>query len=135
MSDPRTRAAEAACIELGLQLLSRVLALDSELSVAEALAQLEATDATSAPVVDDNQVLVGVVLASTLASLRDDPDAEVDDAMSTLVMAATDGATIAEIAHLLAIQEVDRLPIVTGQGRLLGVVTARDVVRWFAAHL
>lgn len=120
--------------EAGLQLLTVVLALDSELSAAEALALLEAIDATSAPVVDDNQVLVGIVSASQLALLRDDPESEVEDAMSAHVVSATEGACVAEVARLLASQGLDRLPIVTSQGRLLGVVTAMDIVRWFAGR-
>ncbi|MDP1823629.1 MAG: CBS domain-containing protein [Archangium sp.] len=127
----RRRAAEAAP---ALGLLTVVLALDSELSAAEALAVLDASNVTSAPVVDDNQVLVGVVSASQLALLRDDPEAEVEDAMSTHVVAATDEASIADVLQLLARQELDRLPIVTTGGTLRGVVTAMDVVRWFAGE-
>lgn len=134
-SESRTRAIDGSTTAPGAQLMSETLPLDSELSGAEALAQLDATDAMSAPVVDDNQVLVGVVQASQLALLRLDPDAEVEDAMSRVIMAATEGATIAEVAQLMASQQIDRLPIINREGRLLGVVTALDLVRWFAGKL
>ena len=52
--------------------------------------------------------------------------------MSTFLLAATDEASIADVLQLLASQHLDRLPIVTTRGRLRGVVTAMDIVRWFA---
>lgn len=106
------------------------LVLDAELPAAEGLAMLQASHLTSAPVIDDNRLLLGLSLASSLAALAQTPDAEVDDAVTDAV-AANERLTVAEAAHVMATRELDRLPIVDDRGRLLGVLTALDVVRWF----
>lgn len=107
------------------------LVLDAELSAAEGLAMLQAAQLTSAPVIDDNRLLLGLTLASSLAALAQTPDAEVDDAVTDAI-AANERLTVTEIAHLMATRELDRLPIVDDEGHLLGVLTALDVVRWFS---
>lgn len=112
----------------------KLTVLDSEVPAATALAVLEAEGVASAPVVDDNQVLVGVVTASALARLVHDRDAEVDDAMTSMVVAINQKNTVLELARLLDDHQLDRVPVVGERARLLGVVRAVDVVRWFLAR-
>lgn len=107
------------------------LVLDAELSAAEGLAMLQASHLTSAPVIDDNRLLLGLTLASSLAAIAQIPEAEVDDAVTDAV-AANERLTVAGAAQVMALRELDRLPIVDDEGRLLGVLTALDVVRWFS---
>ena len=111
------------------------ITLDFELPVPDALAQLALTEMTSAPVVDDNHVLVGLVTTSALLLLSDDDEADVEDAMSMSVISAVEGATVAEVARLLADHGLERLPITDSAGHLVGVVTALDLLEWFAARL
>ena len=107
-----------------------VTCLDCDLLASKGLSLLNATGATSAPVVDDNGVLVGVFLAK-LASAQDER-LEVEDAMSTNLVVARQHTTVAEVARLMATHNLDRLPIVGGDGRLIGVASAMDLVRWLA---
>jgi CBS domain-containing protein len=109
--------------------------LDFELSVSAALSQLALTELTSAPVVDDNHVLVGLVTTSALLLLSDDDEADVEDAMAMSVVSAVEGATVAEVARLLAEHGLERLPITDAAGHLVGVVTALDLLEWFSARL
>lgn len=109
--------------------------LDFELPVASALSQLALAELTSAPVVDDNHVLVGLVTTSALLLLSDDDEADVEDAMSMSIVRAVEGATVAEVARLLADHGLERLPITNAAGRLVGVVTALDLLEWFSARL
>lgn len=108
---------------------------ECELSAAGALAMLAAGGLSSAPVVDDNGVLVGVVFATRLASLPHFEDVEVEDAMSTDVVTARIDATVAEVSRLMAHHNLDRIPLVMPDGRLVGVICAMDVVRWLSDRL
>ncbi len=112
-----------------------VTCLDSDLEVRAALALLDASGVPSAPVVDDNSVLVGVVSTRRLARLRDARGAEVDDAMDTDVISVSERAPIAEVARLVARHSLERVPVVTHDGHLVGMLTATDLVRWFASRL
>lgn len=108
-----------------------VTALDAELSVAEALSVLDAARLSSAPVVDDNLVLVGLVSTCELHAAEAGVDVEVEDAMTTAVVAVSDRATVADIAQVMDEHDLDRIPVVNGDGQLRGMVTAMDLVRWF----
>ncbi|MDP3234122.1 MAG: CBS domain-containing protein [Myxococcales bacterium] len=107
------------------------LVLDADLPAAEGLAMLQAAQLTSAPVIDDNRLLLGLTLASSLAAIAQIPEAAVDDAVTDAV-AANERLTVAGAAQVMALRELDRLPIVDDEGRLLGVLTALEVVRWFS---
>lgn len=111
-----------------------VTALDAELSVNEALAVLDAARVSSAPVVDDNMVLVGQVSSVELHAAEAKSDLEVEDAMSTAVVAVSARATVPEIAQVMDEHDLDRVPVVNDEGQLLGLVTAIDLVRWFRRH-
>jgi CBS domain-containing protein len=109
--------------------------LECDLEVSKGLEVLDTAGVTSAPVVDDNGVLVGVVFLSTLARLRQAEELEVEDAMITDMITAPQGATVREVARLMATHRLERLPVVSNDGHLVGVVSAMDVVRWLANHL
>lgn len=109
--------------------------LECDLEVTKGLAQLDAAGITSAPVVDDNGVLVGVVFLATLARMREVEELEVEDAMITDLVTAAQGATVAEVARLMAKHGLERVPVVTSDGHLIGVISAMDVVRWLADRL
>lgn len=123
---------------------TEVTCLDSELDAEEAVAFLELAGVTSAPVLDDNSVLVGVVSTAALTRIRleysdlrgfDSGAVEVEDVMSTQVMTLTQRSTLGEAARLMATRNVDRVPIVTDDGHLVGVISAMDLVRWMASFI
>ena len=120
------------CAELMREELN---ALECDLEVSKGLAQLDSAGVTSAPVVDDNGVLVGVVFLATLARLREVQELEVEDAMITDAVTASQHQTVAEVAKLMADHALDRVPIVSQDGHLVGVICAMDVVRWLATRL
>lgn len=109
--------------------------LECDLDAAKGLEVLGTAGVTSAPVVDDNGVLVGIVLLATLARLRKVEELEVEDAMLTDVVSASRDATIGQVARLMAHHQVERVPVVSEDGHLLGVVSAMDVVCWLADRL
>ena len=109
--------------------------LDAELEASKGLRLLDAAGVSSAPVVDDNGVLVGVVFLSTLARLREEKELEIEDAMITSAVTVPQGASVADVARLMARHGLDRLPVITADGHLLGMISAMDVVRWLAERL
>jgi len=111
-----------------------VTALDAEVLVVEALSVLDDARISSAPVVDDNLVLVGLVSTRELRAAGAGGDLEVEDAMTTAVVAVSDRASVAEIAEVMDEHDLDRLPFINRNGQLIGLVTAMDVVRWFRRH-
>jgi CBS domain-containing protein len=117
---------------------SNVTCLDAELEATRAVELLAMAGVTSAPVLDDNEVLIGVVSSGALAqSLLEsgfhfsDP-IEVEDAMTTQMVTLPQHASVGEVARVMAERGVDRLPIVTEDGHLVGVVSAMDLVKWLA---
>jgi CBS domain-containing protein len=56
------------------------------------------------------------------------------DLMMPLAITLAEHATIAHVAALMAAEAIHHVPIVDGAGRLIGVVSALDVVRWLAAN-
>lgn len=109
--------------------------LECDLDATRGLAVLDAAGLRSAPVVDDNGVLVGVVFHAALARLRDFDELEVEDAMVTDMVTVTHDATVPELARLMAQHGLERVPVVTHDGHLVGVVSSLDVVRWLAERL
>lgn len=110
-----------------------VTALDTELPVREALAVLEVAKVTTAPVVDDNMVLVGTVSSCELHASAGEADVEVEDAMTPAV-AVSSRLSVPDIARVMDEHDLDRVPVVDADGRLVGLVAAIDVVRWFRRY-
>jgi CBS domain-containing protein len=84
--------------------------------------------------VDDNLVLVGLVSTCELHAADAGDDVEVEDAMTTAVVAVSDYASVAEIARVMDEHDLDPVPVVNADGQLRGLVTAMDLVRWFRRH-
>ncbi|GAA2631372.1 hypothetical protein GCM10010399_74450 [Dactylosporangium fulvum] len=97
--------------------------------VADAVALLQREHIASAPVVDADGVLVGLV--SELDVLRAQPGGgsrPVREVMSGHPVAAWPDADIAELARLMVDRNAHNVPVVTGE-HVLGVVSHRDVLR------
>ena len=81
-------------------------------------------------VVLDGRAVVGTVSAADLGGRHGDEvrtGRAVRELMSTEVVAATPATTVREAANLMRGHAVECLPVVSG-GRLLGVLTASDIV-------
>jgi CBS domain-containing protein len=107
------------------------LALDVELPADEARRLLERAGLSSAPVVDDNRMLLGVTSVEALAALASDADGQVEDAIHP-THAVNQRLGILELAAVVDERRLDRIPVVDDESHLLGVISALDVVRWFS---
>jgi CBS domain-containing protein len=81
------------------------------------------------PVVDDRQRLVGVVTETDVIARGGET---VGDMMTTDVLSVGEADTIARAAALIAGRRVRRLPVVR-EGRVVGLVSQADIVRWLAS--
>jgi CBS domain-containing protein len=60
------------------------------------------------------------------------PRATVEDIMMPVAFTATEHASIAEAAALMAFEGTHRVPIVSKDGKVVGIVSSLDVLRWIA---
>lgn len=60
------------------------------------------------------------------------PRTTVADAMTHAALSLSEDAPVAEAAVLLATRGMHRVPVVSGDGRVAGIVTSADIVRWVA---
>jgi CBS domain-containing protein len=61
--------------------------------------------------------------------------ARVGDLMTAQAVSLPESATVADASELMASYGVHRVPVVDGAGRLVGIVSALDVLRWLSLGL
>jgi magnesium transporter len=109
----------------------RVARLRPEASIDEAITYLRqqlshVETIYYAYVLDEGQRLLGVVSLKDLVAA--DPAKKVADVMQTKVHKVQEAADQTEIAHLLSTHGIEAIPVVDGEGRMKGIVTADDVI-------
>lgn len=130
---------------------TRVIAVRKDASFKEMAAMLRSSRISAFPVVDDARRVIGVVSeadllvkeavqadgVSMLAALRhwreDEKEAGVTagDLMTTPALTIGPDAAVAEAARLMYDHRVKRLPVVTGAGLLVGIISRVDVLSVF----
>lgn len=119
-----------------------------ETSVREALGLLDQHSITSLPVVADDSVVVGVLSEADLLVgrlLHDDRSSilprtaetrgtadSVGAVMSRRPVTVTEGTDLADVARIMSSTGFKSMPVVDSSGRLVGVVSRRDIVRTLA---
>ncbi len=91
---------------------------------------LRSRGAPAAPVVDGAGHPIGLVAESDL--LRSRSGAKVGDVMVKVALSVPEVATLARAAALMAAQRAERLPVVSEDGVVVGVLTAMDVLSWLS---
>ena len=76
--------------------------------------------------VTENRKLIGVVSVKTM--LLSDPDAIIGDIMETNVISAVTTDDQSEVADLITRYDFLAVPVVDGEGRLVGIVTIDDAI-------
>ena len=102
-------------------------------------AKLAARASRAASVVDEEGKLIGIVSDKDLLrwheSSREASNATVGDIMSPIVHALPEGAPVAYAFGLFAGKDLREVPIVSDDGRLVGLLTSTDLLRWVARDL
>lgn len=93
---------------------------------------LRARGQASAPVVDGEGRPVGVVAEAEL--LRARTGAKVADAMARAAPSVPETAPLSRAAALMAAHRLERIAVVSGDGIVVGVLSALDVIGWMASE-
>jgi CBS domain-containing protein len=107
-----------------------VAAVDAATPLAEVIELLVELRVPAVCVID-TAALVGVITRTD--ALRAAPGATAGEAMSTYVLALPGSATIGRAAALMAVERVGHVAVLGDDGGLLGLVSAFDVARHYAA--
>jgi CBS domain-containing protein len=100
------------------------------------------------PIVDDDGCPIGMItkrdlvsaMANRVESAEEAPawwtlaPATAEEAMLPLAFSLDERATVAQAAALMAAEDLHHVPIVSAKGRLIGVVSSLDIVRWLARN-
>jgi CBS domain-containing protein len=130
---------------------SKVTCVDSELNLDEVAQVFEKKHLRAAPVVEDGGVLIGMVSKSDLVRGHSHDDEEdaldsdshfppncvgviVDDIMTTDVAKLRETASLAEAFRMFAARGVHRIPVVTEDDVVVGMLSVMDLVRWMASQ-
>ncbi|MFD5411988.1 CBS domain-containing protein [Streptomyces nojiriensis] len=129
-------------IKVGDLMTDEVVAVVSATSFKDVAKLLAQHDISGLPVVDDEDRVVGVVSESDLLIRQGTPVAPHSEAsplaevtagevMSTPAVTVHAEETAADAARLMTRRNVERLPVVDEEDRLVGIVTRRDLLRLF----
>ena len=98
-------------------------------TVRDALAMMEEYHIGGIPVVDENRHLVGIVTNRDLRFERDLARL-VDDVMTSENLVTTNTSTnLEQAARILQEHKIEKLPVVDNDGRLIGLVTYKDITK------
>jgi len=135
------------------EVMSRpAIAIEWGESILDASALMEAQQVRRLPVVDDENIVVGIIssgdvreatsvysTASPYAPDQDEVLLGVDEVMTTPALTVTLDATLLEVVRLLVEHKVGGIPVIDVEGRPLGMITESDIFRlliqdWEAAE-
>ena len=98
-------------------------------TVADALAMMEEYHIGGIPVVDDDRHLVGIVTNRDLR-FEQDLSRKIDEVMTSENIITTNQSTnLEEAARILQQNTIEKLPVVDSDGRLVGLVTYKDITK------
>jgi CBS domain-containing protein len=113
-----------------------VLTVSPDTTIADAARRMMARE-TGAAVVIENDDLVGLISERDLMRAIPDacsPETPVSERMSRQVMTAAPGTSIPEAMAIMVEGRFRHLPVVDG-GRVLGMVSMRDLMSWTSLRL
>src|SRR5215213_9615574 len=99
----------------------------ADLTIAELARKLIDLRLTGLPVVDANGALTGMVSEYDVISRR---GSTVSDIMSRGLISVTEDASVEQVASLMGLHGIRRVPVVRG-GQLVGTVSRADLLRLF----
>jgi CBS domain-containing protein len=114
----------------------RVVSVSPETPLAAVAATLVAERVAGVPVVEAGGSVVGFVSETDVvnALLRRDPGAtEAREIMSQPTIAIDEFAPADEVIETLRSRRIHHLPVARA-GKLVGIITPLDVLRWFVEH-
>jgi CBS domain-containing protein len=100
------------------------------------------------PVVDEDGCPIGMLtkrdlvepMANRVTSAEDTPRSSAlaprtaGEAMLPIVFSLDENATLARAATMMATEDLHHVPVVSANGRIIGIVSTLDIVRWLARN-
>ena len=81
------------------------------------------------PVVDDNQILKGIVTNRDLRFEKNNERAITEVMTSQNLVTAPEGTTLAQAEEILQGNKIEKLPVVNAENKLVGLITFRDITK------
>ncbi len=98
-------------------------------SVGGALAIMKEHQIGGIPVVDDNNTLVGIVTNRDLRFEKDYNRAVAEVMTDSNLIVTKDGSDFQKAEQLLRAHRIEKLPVVDSEGKLVGLITYRDIIK------
>ena len=105
-----------------------VIAVQPGIAAEDVARELARRRIGAVPVVDGSLRVLGVVAESDLLADRGNLWATARDVMSSPAVTVTAGTTVSQARALLTARGIGRLPVVDHDGRLVGIVSRRDLL-------
>jgi len=132
--DPEANASDESVSAL---MTPTVLCVQRDVGVAAIVKLLLAHAISAVPVVDADGRPIGMVSKTDLVRHIGDDALSTTiaaDVMTPLVYSISEQAAAANAAALMAYEGIHHLPVLSSTGRVVGIVSALDVLRWFATR-
>ncbi len=104
----------------------KVITVTPKTKVKEAVGLMVKNEVSGLPVVDDDGKVIGLLTEADLLAARTTQN--VESAMSKRVYKASPDDSIKSVSDTLKKQKIKRVPVVDKKGKLVGVVSRRDVL-------
>ena len=103
--------------------------LSREASVGDALAIMKEHRIGGIPVVDETNTLVGIVTNRDLRFEKNYERAVAEVMTDSNLIVTQDGSDFEKAEQLLRAHRIEKLPVVDGDGKLVGLITYRDIIK------
>jgi len=105
------------------------ITLPPDRAIREALHLMARFKISGVPIVDHERRLVGIITNRDL-QFEDDLDRPIDEVMTSKnLVTAPVGTTLEQAVKILARHKIEKLPVVSDDGRLKGLITVKDVFK------
>ncbi len=109
-------------------MIDEPVTISKDLTVGDALAMMAQYKIGGIPVVDDKNILIGIVTNRDLRFQRD-MGRKIDDVMTKTGLITTNNPTLENAADILLKNKIEKLPVVDAEGHLLGLITYKDITK------
>ncbi len=99
-----------------------------ENTVGDALQLMQENKIGGIPVVDDNNMLIGIVTNRDLR-FQSDMERKIDEVMTKENIVTTHDTDLKRAAEVLLANKIEKLPVVDNEGHLVGLITYRDITK------
>ena len=104
-------------------------------TVTDARRRIEKISHSAYPLVDDDRRCVGIVSRTDLLGPDADPDTPLSAIASTDVVTLTPDDTLVTALERIVDEEVEHLPVIDDDHRIVGMCTRTDILRARSRHL